>query len=113
MKKTKILTTINLCISAFACLLFIFNQLCNLRFLGLWVAWILSGYAFALLVGPISVVFSCISTAITCISTAISCDTQKDSPKRVKYIVTNIICTVIIGLLLLSCFMIRGTLTWA
>ena len=106
MKKAKILTTINLCISAFACLLFIFNQLCNLRFLGLWVAWNLSGYAFALLVGPISVVFSCISTAI-------SCDTRKDSPKRVKYIVTNIICTVIIGLLLLSCFLIRETLTWA
>ena len=106
MKKTKILTTINLCISAFACLLFIFNQLCNLRFLGLWVAWNLSGYAFALLVGPVSVIFSCISTAI-------SCDMQKDSPKRVKDIVTNIICTVIVGLLLLSCFMIRGTLTWA
>ena len=106
MKKTKILTTINLCFSVLACLLFIFNQLCNLRFLGLWVAWNLSGYAFAFLVGPVSIVFSCISTAI-------SCDMQKDSPKRVKYIVTNIICTVIVGLLLLSCFMIRGTLTWA
>ena len=106
MKKAKSLTTINLCISAFACLLFVFNQLCNLRFLGLWVAWNLSGYAFTLLVGPISVVFSCISTAI-------SCGMQKDSPKRIKYIVTNIICTVIIGLLLLSCFVIRGTLTWA
>ena len=106
MKKANILTTINLCISAFACLLFIFNQLCNLRFLGLWAAWNLSGYAFALLVGPVSVGFSCISTAI-------SFDMQKDSPKRVKYIVTNIICTVIVGLLLLSCFMIRGTLTWA
>ena len=106
MKKTKILTTISLCISAFAWLLFLFNQLCNLRFLGLWVAWNLSSYAFALLVGPASVVLSSISTSI-------SCDAQKDSPKRIKYIVTNIICTVITGLLLLSCFMIRGTLTWA
>lgn len=106
MKKVKILTTIDLCISGFACLLFLFNQLCNLRFLGLWAAWNLSGYAFALLVGPGSVVFSCISTAI-------SCAAPKDSPERVKYIVTNIICAVMIGLLLLSCFLIRGTLTWA
>ena len=106
MKRVQILTTINLCICVFSWLLFLFNQLCNLRFLGLWVAWNLSGYAFVLLVGPAAVVLSCISTSI-------SCAAQTDSPKRVNYIVTNIICTVITGLLLLICFMIRGTLTWA
>ena len=106
MKKPKILTIINLCFSAFTWLLFIFNQLCNLRFLGLWAAWNLSGYAFVLLVGPASIVFSGISTGI-------SCSTPKESSKRVMYIVANIICTVITGLMLLSCHLISATLTWA
>jgi len=106
MKILKILTITNLCLAVFACLLYIVNQLCKSQFFNLWEAWTLSGYAFVLWVGPVSVVFGCISTAI-------SCCTRKDSPKRVKYIVTNIICTVIIGLLLLSCFLIRETLTWA
>ena len=106
MKRVRVLTTINLSISAFAWLLFAFNQICNLRFLGLWVAWNLSGYAFALLVGPVSVVFSGVCTANSLYA-------PKDFPKRTKYIVTNIICTVITGLLLISCFVIYGTLTWA
>lgn len=106
MKKAKILTAIDLCISGFACLLFVVNQLCSLRFFGLWTAWNLSGYAFILLVGPGSVLFSCVSAAICC-------EAPKDTPKRVQYIVTNIICAVIVGLLLLSCFLIRRTLSWA
>lgn len=106
MKKEKVLTTINLFLSVISWLLFTFNQLCNLRFLGLWAAWNLSGYAFVLLAGPVSLVFSCISTAIVCSG-------RSNSQKPIKLIVTNIICTVITGLLLLSCFAIPGTLTWA
>lgn len=55
------LTVLNAVISVFSYCVFLFNQLCNLRFLGLWTAWNLSGYAYALLVGPLSVFMSIIA----------------------------------------------------
>ena len=55
------LTVLNAVISVFSYRVFLFNQLCNLRFLGLWTAWNLSGYAYALLVGPLSVFMSIIA----------------------------------------------------
>ena len=98
MKSSKIMTILNLIISIFAWCLFLFNQLCNLRFLGLWVAWNLSGYAFALLVAPIAII-----VAIS--STVISCGPQVLPQKRAKYILTNFLCaTITVSLELLCLF---------
>lgn len=62
------LLILNIIIVLLATLLFTFNQICNLRFLGLWIAWNLSGYAFALLVGPITCIISFLLTLTVCCS---------------------------------------------
>lgn len=106
MKKIKILTILNIVFSVFSWCIFIFNQLCNLRFLGLWAAWNLSGYAFVLLAGPLSVIFSIVNIIL-------SFKEEFSSPKRSKYIAINISCAAITGILLFSCFAIPETITWA
>ena len=101
----KRLTIINLFVSLFAWILFLFNQLCNLRYLGLWQAWNLSGYAFVFLVGPLSAIFSVICALI-------SFDQLDTSRKIDKYLITNTIFTVITVFLLIGSFVFPNTWTW-
>lgn len=106
MKSIKVITTLNICISLFSYLVFVFNQLCNLRFWGLWDAWNLSGYAYALLIGPltavVSVVFSINSIRLLRVDKNIK-----------KYIVINISFAAIDILLVASGYVFSGVFTWA
>lgn len=102
------LTVINSIISIFSYLVFLFNQLCNLRFLGLWTAWNLSGYAYAFLVGPLSVFMSIISL-IFVLSSNVSFNVKRIN----KFFWINAVFTIINILLTLSGWIIPGVFTWA
>ena len=101
------LTAINIAISVFSYLVFIFNQLCNLRFLGLWKAWNLSGYAYALLVGPLSV-FMSIIVLIFVLSANVSFNVKKTN----KFFWINTVFGIINIFLILSSWTIPGVFTW-
>lgn len=102
------LTVINSIISVFSYLVFLFNQLCNLRFLGLWTAWNLSGYAYALFVGPLSVFMSIIALIIV-LSSNVSFNVRKTN----KFFWINAAFGIINILLTLSGWIIPGVFTWA
>ena len=98
------LTIANLSVSIFAWSLFLFNQLCNLRFLALWTAWNLSAYAFMLLVAPVSLILS-----LVCIAT----DRSAQQASSNKNLTVNVICASVTALLLIVGHLIPGVYTWA
>lgn len=103
MKKAKNFLVCSIIVSSAAILLFIFNQLCNLRFWGLWAAWNLSGYAYVLLATPASIIVS-----VFAIEAAF-----KEIKKYKILFVVNLILTLIVLSLQISCFLpCLEVLTW-
>lgn len=90
--------------SLIAWLLFALFQFTNSRFLRWWVVWNLSGYGFAFYFAPISLL-ACGYNILRIIFT------KRDIPK-VVYIVINLVCAAITGLMLYCCYHVPGTGAW-